>query len=875
MARMPFTKHATDQGRYWSSDNSFEQLRRRLRALDSGHFKQADLGGDPDEEFEKSFSSLAYQNIKSKAPRLLPYIIGFQLIERDEDNTKAVGVFGFKAGELWLYAPIFFVSGDLKGTELLYVRDEDTFVPLKENWINFLLSRKPRLLGEPSQRDTHQLGGLLPNLSRLARLPTGTKYGSDQGASFGGRAIDSWATGFLPFTAAVATFSDRLFAKHAGLSERVDLREVLKNPYFLKLAYDRYQRCPGIKKGFDRFYGSNFFGEQAKQIHGTLSQQRRSSTNLLAPTTKSAAIQELPRPRTSPLASLIERAQPEPHPIKTGALKILHASDYLADGKTNKSDPNAPITLNKPELTDAEREKLLNDTVLIKDERDPHAVSMAYNTQIRMSLINPTETGLYDVLEKPGEFDEMIFIAHPHAGNGRQKFALVIRKSDPRSWLNTHHTNLWVRTEKEDADSKTVRDYYQKWFNNLPEGKLEKGATYVMVGPSGDGTLPFRVKEVYGDESYRVDWQDHCRYGNDRAASLPRTTGFNQSGSDPDYYDSWDAKLTINKRDGAKMRSVNFELFVPDTFKAIKVKDAPKPPKDRSDSLMCGSSLEESSTDPPPVEPGTLADIQSMLYSKMARLVLHDVGAGEIYLKSPLGEERLNKTAALVSLVGKHGFREDTAREMLKEAAAVAVHNRAVKYLVKYAYPYYADGGLLQPGPNAPAFPPPLQGVEQVGYKGFPAIYPQEHFLPVPQLDSNLTDPTIYDPFYMPENDDLHQVAENAADTGQKEVFDTSMFGGMLKSVRQQSMVDQYLGDLMGGLDKLGRILFSVLYHNEAFAERYGKAEMPELEDGVRNAFEGLGDTTLFLLSKDVSNKRQPNKLPKKSEPSIDEVAMS
>jgi transitional endoplasmic reticulum ATPase len=39
---------------------------------------------------------------------------GFQLVDRNEDNTKAVGVFGFQLGKQWVYAPVFFLNGDLK-----------------------------------------------------------------------------------------------------------------------------------------------------------------------------------------------------------------------------------------------------------------------------------------------------------------------------------------------------------------------------------------------------------------------------------------------------------------------------------------------------------------------------------------------------------------------------------------------------------------------------------------------------------------------------------------------------------------------------------------------------------------------------------------
>ena len=82
--------------------------------------------------------------------------------------------------------------------------------------------------------------------------------------------------------------------------------------------------------------------------------------------------------------------------------------------------------------------------------------------------------------------------------------------------------------------------------------------------------------------------------------------------------------------------------------------------------------------------------------------------------------------------------------------------------------------------------------------------------------------------------------------------FDTAMIGSMLKAVRQDSMVDRYLGDLMKGMDRVGRILFMFYFHQDDFGDRYGKAEMPELEDSLRNTFEAMGDLVLFLKQKSV-----------------------
>jgi len=160
--------------------------------------KSANLGGSGGEtEFEQAFSSLAYAYLRDKAPRLLDFMVGFQLVERNEDNTKAMGVFGFNIDKQWLYAPVFFLNGDLKGHELLYVKSNDSFVPMKENWVNYIMSRKPHVLGEGDARSLSDLGGVHPDIRSLSIPPS---------VGGGKRAADEeWVKEVLPMLAAFKT----------------------------------------------------------------------------------------------------------------------------------------------------------------------------------------------------------------------------------------------------------------------------------------------------------------------------------------------------------------------------------------------------------------------------------------------------------------------------------------------------------------------------------------------------------------------------------------------------------------------------------------------------------------------------------------------
>lgn len=827
-----FLRRHTEVGHYWFSPQRAQQLRTWCKT--ASWTKVAAIGGEQETGFEQAFSSLAYTYVKDKAPRLLDFLIGFQLVDRSDDNKKAMGVFGFKVGKQWLYAPVFFLNGDLKGHELLYIKDQDTFVPMKENWVNYLIARKPHLLGEASDKNTMQLGGLMPNISRLANSPSTGKFAA---------AVDDWARPLLPLLGACETKAANYFPTQAA--HALDLRCLLAQvPALLKTARLVADRYPGIQQGLDRFYGPDFLAVMAYR-----QQQRERSL-----VTKQAAYgdedsdverrmrlvalddvlghgrRQRAKPKAKPPvpASLVGDAPPPPaHPLKTGALRVV-----VDDDKT--------ITENLPELDDAEREKLLRDHVLIKDKRDPHAISAVYNTQVQMELTNPSETGIYSVLEKPASFDDMLVIHHPYTNNSREPFAVLVRLSDPRAWLNVHPTQLWVKCNRQPD-----QDDFQKWFAKLPATTtMAKDGHYLAIGPNGSATTPFRVRQVYGDDAYSVNFDDWCSFGNDRPSWLPRTALPHQNDNRCSTYD---AKLFVGRIKATSLRSSNCELDVPVGFKIFKLAEPPPPPKE-SDSLCACHSMEAplAGSEKRPISPGNLADIQLMLYEKTAGVKLIDLGS-EVWVKDAQ-ERRLTKQAALIHLVTGHGVSEAAARAML----SLAERKQQASFRIKHAQGFHGMSGGLSGGPNAPYFPEPDRGTEQVGYSNYPAQYPYEDEQLVPGLEGSNYDQRVYDPFYPPDQGAL-QVAQQAAQSGQKEVFDTTMVGSLLKAVRQDSLVDKYLGDLMKALDKIGRILMLFYWHQEEFADRYGKQDLPELEDTTRNTFDTLGDLTLFLKEKAVN----------------------
>ena len=56
-----------------------------------------------------------------------------------------------------------------------------------------------------------------------------------------------------------------------------------------------------------------------------------------------------------------------------------------------------------------------------------------------------------------------------------------------------------------------------------------------------------------------------------------------------------------------------------------------------------------------------------------------------------------------------------------------------------------------------------------------------------------------------------------------------------------------YVPNLVSTLDKLGRILFLTYWQTDSFEKMYGRDELPELIELVKNTFANLGDLVIFF----------------------------
>ena len=93
-----------------------------------------------------------------------------------------------------------------------------------------------------------------------------------------------------------------------------------------------------------------------------------------------------------------------------------------------------------------------------------------------------------------------------------------------------------------------------------------------------------------------------------------------------------------------------------------------------------------------------------------------------------------------------------------------------------------------------------------------------------------------------------------ASNTGVKEIVDTQLMSELAKSAYSVDKVQDYLPIISKALDRICRSLVMFYWHNEDFEERYGKQNMPQLEDALKDNIRAIGDLIGYLRDKSVQD---------------------
>ena len=137
--------------------------------------------------YEKAFMDQAYGLVANRCSELFhdPYRLGFEIVyDSGDEHNRMVGLFAFRLGKRLLYAPVFFINGNIKGHDLLYRHWVKRFCPSTPEWVQYLVESTENEVGKPIDKsDAGQMRSTI-NFNTIAGPPQYKMASSDAKAGW-------------------------------------------------------------------------------------------------------------------------------------------------------------------------------------------------------------------------------------------------------------------------------------------------------------------------------------------------------------------------------------------------------------------------------------------------------------------------------------------------------------------------------------------------------------------------------------------------------------------------------------------------------------------------------------------------------------------
>ena len=110
-------------------------------------------------KIEDVMSQAAYSQISEVMPALREYLLGFGMVDSDEKDNRGIGVLLAKVGDTYIYIPSIYRHGQICDMDLLYEPANNRFLPVQDNTLSYLLSKKTDTTAEAVKKPQMARGG--------------------------------------------------------------------------------------------------------------------------------------------------------------------------------------------------------------------------------------------------------------------------------------------------------------------------------------------------------------------------------------------------------------------------------------------------------------------------------------------------------------------------------------------------------------------------------------------------------------------------------------------------------------------------------------------------------------------------------------------
>lgn len=704
----------------------------------------AKKANSPNAEFEQAFFQLAFERLQDKLYNLLDYLVGFNIVNKSDDGTKAVGVFGFKAdnGQI-LFVPAFFKDGDVKGIDIMYSKNNEQFYPLNEDFAELFLKDDPSGLGSVSNETVQQLQQYVPptDLRDMVRPPRTAKVSYASVIDFVEKADNNVKQAFQTFIEKDADYLESLL----------------------------------------RFYDIEKVGKALVRRKGA------------------------------------DKVLPVP------SVRVLSTSDDLGS------------------LSDSQREKIFTDGYVVIDKRKEDQKSKFGLEKFEEKFTNPTSSGFYPYVTQTGSIRYGIVLVSPVSLNPRFNAdeSLVVDLSSGITY-GAPLNNIYVKGQIVVKDLENALS----GFKDPAEVKPSYEDTYILVNGDLKATRPFKIAANFkDDEGLRRIIVEPTRLTDSCEVTPARPAKWSNSYFIDKNETPYSARYTIvmTKKQGDKLSFDNNVIYVPKGFKLLPIQTGP-------DTGCCvggsGCSYEEEKEKRTEAKnkfeagkPGSKLAVFGALNSNKVYPMTVTSNGSEYFINVDNVKKKYDTAVkAKIAMVLELGLDEKVASEIMSKVENTITQ----KGYIKMANLGAESFSPWDPTPYSNELgQPTYDGVGNVQYGSTAGAY--------------TADPTRTGLGTMPEvegRDAAIDQANQLAQAGQKEVFDTQSIATLAKYVSPETKVSDYMPDFIACLDKLGRMLFLVYGETEKFEQMYGRSELPEMTELLSNVFRNLGDLVIFLKRK-------------------------
>lgn len=753
--------------------------------------KTASYGFNQNPQFEKAFGAIAFTYLQEKAPGLLPYTVGFQLLDRSPEGDRSFGAFVAKIGEQIIDIPMVYRNGELTGHHIMHLRRSDLFLPLREAFIDYLFSQLPQDLGKvgPSPNITSPVRGT-PSLQPFA----GSRYMKSASEM---PHVRAWAHTYeLP--AAYAT--------------------MVLNPENLKLGVALKNNTPGVHLDLLRFVSTSretiktaaklcdaypLFAEKMKKVCGE-NWLEKACANLPQPTPSSAI--------TPGTGLLLKTAAVTPR--QTAELRRLDAKTVYRM-RTTSGEKTAAIRV-APATDDYQRmvAEAQRYGDYIEDNRPAEKLAKLYEVQSGDALtVMPAEIDYYKVVISNDKTAKRLIIPAAFRKSKNSAYDLIVDVPG-KKWCvspaaayavvaNSTETEV-VGKKAVDAFS-TTRPAKNDVFVVMMPNRNVYGPLLLLEKEQGVWEVDDVSDEFLHDDSRGYDDVPHYTAGGRTCVRKIFISNDNKStgGLSGDY-------LTITK--GAKF------LVLGDAPDGTTWGDEYRKQKD---ALLPSGQLD------------------FVNFHKYANLHV-TVNQGSTVR---IGSHTVNRGEARRFLVGKVGVSKEAAAQLLESPGltrsfVVVPPGVSPTYgtLSKLAYNDYT--------PDFPTFDEPSSS---------PSGYYQEDRPQTETSQSTLETPRQpLDRDYVPEAErEVMMSADQQRAMGSPagdNIFDMIGLVSLLRNGRLDSTVRETTQALLQAINRLGRQILVFEVHDEEFRERYGDANAENIKTAILSTFESVGDLFITLI---------------------------